>query len=269
TERDMVKVCEGQMSKVEMLQNTIEKYKEMYVITKREFEKVTSRVRHYLDNAANAAEQGNNRGRRADDGGDGGGGGGNESDDDDNGGPGHGGGRGRGGGGGGGGGRGRGRGASRGRGNSAAPRPRSTRGEGTVPAPNGKGLDPPTGAAVQGGISSARQNGPPVLNRALTEPSRGRQMAPANPISSSSRPPPPLQPYTSGMLCDCGVPAAQNIHVSESASKGKKYWECASDLCGFYRRDNPPPVPSPPSVPFKRSFSGVACCLFLLISHHL
>ncbi|KAG6875307.1 hypothetical protein C0993_009864, partial [Termitomyces sp. T159_Od127] len=42
TERDMVEVCEGRISKAIMLEKTINQYKDMFIITKREFEKVVS-----------------------------------------------------------------------------------------------------------------------------------------------------------------------------------------------------------------------------------
>ncbi|KAG6840476.1 hypothetical protein C0991_006459 [Blastosporella zonata] len=106
TERSMVQVCEGTKSKAEMLEETIAQYKEMFIIVKREFAKVVSSVRRYLDGGAN-----NERGDRG-----GGGVGGGGDDDSDGGGGGDGGGRG-GTGRGGGPARGRGAPASRGRGN--------------------------------------------------------------------------------------------------------------------------------------------------------
>ncbi|KIM69269.1 hypothetical protein SCLCIDRAFT_1177215 [Scleroderma citrinum Foug A] len=42
TERSMVQVCQGEKSKDQMLMESIEQYREMYVIAKREFEKVIS-----------------------------------------------------------------------------------------------------------------------------------------------------------------------------------------------------------------------------------
>lgn len=38
----MVQVCQGEKSKNQMLMESIEQYREMYVIAKREFEKVIS-----------------------------------------------------------------------------------------------------------------------------------------------------------------------------------------------------------------------------------
>lgn len=62
TERGMVRVCEGTKSKAEMLTESIEQYREMYVLAKREFDKVvsvgglvytlaSSRSRHTLERA--------------------------------------------------------------------------------------------------------------------------------------------------------------------------------------------------------------------------
>jgi DNA topoisomerase-3 len=42
TERTMVRVCEGTKSKAEMLAESIEQYREMYVLAKREFDKVVT-----------------------------------------------------------------------------------------------------------------------------------------------------------------------------------------------------------------------------------
>jgi len=42
TERGMVRVCEGAKSKAEMLTESIEQYREMYVLAKREFDKVVT-----------------------------------------------------------------------------------------------------------------------------------------------------------------------------------------------------------------------------------
>ena len=42
TERRMVQVCEGTKSKNDMLVRSLDQYKNMYIIVKREFEKVTS-----------------------------------------------------------------------------------------------------------------------------------------------------------------------------------------------------------------------------------
>ncbi|KAG5639039.1 hypothetical protein H0H81_007652 [Sphagnurus paluster] len=44
TERSMVQVCEGQKTKGDMLEETIEQYKEMFIIARREFPKVVSRT---------------------------------------------------------------------------------------------------------------------------------------------------------------------------------------------------------------------------------
>ncbi|KAG5723220.1 DNA topoisomerase 3 [Termitomyces sp. T112] len=241
TERDMIGVCEGRMTKADMLEKTIDQYKEMFIITKREFEKVVSSVRRYLEGGANI-EQGEqvNRGGR------GGGGGDNDNDNDD------------GGGGDGGGSRSiRGRGAGRGRGNSA-PRSRGRGEKGVVLVPdidiNASSLPSRTS---QAGRSSSRQNGQSVFNRAATEPTRSRQMA--NATSTLSRPPlrqNARQRASAGnvIYCDCGFPATQRVHTSESTSKGKKYWECGNNKgCDFYERDVT--IDDAQAIPTKRSYS--------------
>jgi len=40
TERSMVQVCEGQMTKNDMLVESIDQYKEVYILAKRDFQKV-------------------------------------------------------------------------------------------------------------------------------------------------------------------------------------------------------------------------------------
>jgi DNA topoisomerase-3 len=40
TERSMVQVCEGQKTKNDMLVESIDQYKEVYILAKREFQKV-------------------------------------------------------------------------------------------------------------------------------------------------------------------------------------------------------------------------------------
>ena len=42
TERRMVQVCEGTSSKNDMLAQSLDQYKHMYIVVKREFEKVTT-----------------------------------------------------------------------------------------------------------------------------------------------------------------------------------------------------------------------------------
>ncbi|KAF8893540.1 prokaryotic type I DNA topoisomerase, partial [Infundibulicybe gibba] len=48
TERSMVQVCNGAQTKQDMLTQTIDQYKEMFIITKREFGRVVTSVRSYL-----------------------------------------------------------------------------------------------------------------------------------------------------------------------------------------------------------------------------
>ncbi|KAI9571123.1 DNA topoisomerase [Boletus coccyginus] len=63
TERSMVQVCEGIKTKDEMLVQSIEQYKDMYVMAKREFDKVVESVRRYITGAgARNADNGQGNG---------------------------------------------------------------------------------------------------------------------------------------------------------------------------------------------------------------
>ncbi|KAG7446533.1 prokaryotic type I DNA topoisomerase [Guyanagaster necrorhizus] len=57
TERRMVQVCNGQKSKQEMINQSLEQYKEMFMIAKGNFDKVVTSVRNYLERHGDA-EQG-------------------------------------------------------------------------------------------------------------------------------------------------------------------------------------------------------------------
>ncbi|KIL66374.1 hypothetical protein M378DRAFT_185976 [Amanita muscaria Koide BX008] len=82
TERSMVQVCERTKTKHDMLAQTVEQYKEMFIIVKREFNKIVASVRGYMD--LNDPED--NLPRRGGGGGGGGGGpGGNDDGDGDDG----------------------------------------------------------------------------------------------------------------------------------------------------------------------------------------
>ncbi|KAF9050298.1 DNA topoisomerase [Panaeolus papilionaceus] len=73
TERRMVQVCEGTATKHEMLHIALEQYKEMFMLVRREFDKVTTSVNQHLQGNGNVDnEGGGNNGP-----GGGGGGGGN------------------------------------------------------------------------------------------------------------------------------------------------------------------------------------------------
>ncbi|KAK0225580.1 DNA topoisomerase [Armillaria fumosa] len=75
TERRMVQVCNGQKSKQDMINQSLEQYKEMFMIAKINFDKVVTSVRNYLERHGDAAQGGPEGGGGGGGGGDGGGGG--------------------------------------------------------------------------------------------------------------------------------------------------------------------------------------------------
>ncbi|KAG0707107.1 DNA topoisomerase [Suillus ampliporus] len=260
TERGMVRVCEGTKSKAEMLTESIEQYREMYVLAKREFDKVVSSVRRYIERNAGA-----NRGGGGGNGGAGGRGRGagrgagrgnnNDNNDDDNGGPPQGGaGRGRG--------RGRGRGAaaaaSRGRGRGAAR---------AAPPPPSNDIDdldddmpppPPVPRSRSRASNGASKPSAPVsrITSSGSKPSSSRANAPAaaprpNPLPSSSATP----------ECECGIPSQRKTVTQKSAREGKEFYACGvGDGCGFFKWCEDGPVGLPenpiPLVPAKRAFAS-------------
>ena len=61
--------------------------------------------------------------------------------------------------------------------------------------------------------------------------------------------------------CDCSIPAIQKTVTDESASKGRKFWNCPNGVCGFFQWVEDVPVASGSSVPAKR--------LYPLVGHSL
>jgi hypothetical protein len=60
--------------------------------------------------------------------------------------------------------------------------------------------------------------------------------------------------------CDCSIPAIQKTVADESASKGRKFWNCPNGVCGFFQWVEDAPVASGssvPSVPAKRPYPPV------------
>lgn len=57
--------------------------------------------------------------------------------------------------------------------------------------------------------------------------------------------------------CDCSIPAIQKTVTDESASKGRKFWNCPTGVCGFFQWVEDAPVASGSSVPAKRSYPPV------------
>ncbi|EGN99753.1 hypothetical protein SERLA73DRAFT_52441 [Serpula lacrymans var. lacrymans S7.3] len=219
TERSMAQVCEGNKSKGDMLAESIDQYKEMFITAKREFEKVVASVRRYIErNGAQNAGGGN--------GGVGPGGGGR-------GGGGNGGGRGRGGGG-----RGRGSGSGRRSGGNIdnddddSPDSDGDGGEGQRRAPR-------SGTGRGSVISATRGRARGTLADDIVH-------VPSH--SSNAR----VQDGN-GQMCFCGVPALRKTMTNGSSVKGKQFFACGrGDTCGFFQwtEDNPSSV-----VPTKRTFS--------------
>ncbi|KAF4597991.1 DNA topoisomerase [Pleurotus pulmonarius] len=174
TERAMVQVCEKNKTKHDMLNQAIEQYKEMYIIARRDFDRViTTSTRGTKRGASTSANASSSRGGKqptrslyAD-------------DDED-----------------------------------VPPQP---------PVPPPPRQKPPSRA-------------PPPL-----------------PIASSSN--------SGGVNCNCGTPAIRRVITNETASKGKQYWACSKDSCGFFEwTGDRVPVGSVDSdtsktVPTKRAFS--------------
>ncbi|KAG8819991.1 DNA topoisomerase [Serendipita sp. 399] len=65
TERSMVQVCDRIKSKNDMLQESIDQYKEVFILVRREFDQVVESVRHYIQGPGQPqGNAGNNGGRR-------------------------------------------------------------------------------------------------------------------------------------------------------------------------------------------------------------
>ncbi|KAH7920702.1 prokaryotic type I DNA topoisomerase [Leucogyrophana mollusca] len=229
TERSMVQVCEGTKSKDEMLAESIEQYKDMFITAKREFEKVISSVRRYIGGNGGGGPGPGGGGGAGGRGAGGGGGGGSGDDSDGDGGD----GRGRGGGVRGG----RGRGAARGAG---AP-PSRGRGRGATRA-----APPPPDS--DDGVDEPPAPAPPP--RAPISRSAPISRAPSQAAASSSR--------TQGSLnCDCGVPATRKVVERESTRKGEAFYGC--DECGFFKWEKDAAsgsIGSAPVVPSKRTYAN-------------
>ncbi|KDQ57416.1 hypothetical protein JAAARDRAFT_193749 [Jaapia argillacea MUCL 33604] len=242
TERSMVQVCEGVKTKNVMLEESIEEYKEMFILARRDFDQVVSNVRRRIEGGAGEGGGG--------DGGEGGNGGGRGGGGRGRGGRG-GGGRGAGGGGGGeggdgagGGGRGRGRGRGQPRGNG--------------PPSRGNGR----GGGVGVGGRPRRQPSDSESDEAFDDPpppprSRTRQA----PISSARQDP----PSTNTVKCQCPCEAVQRTATKESANKGRKFWACRKDRedggCSFFEWEESqgPSAGSSsvaPIIPAKRPYSS-------------
>ncbi|GLB36997.1 putative introduces a single-strand break via transesterification at a target site in duplex DNA [Lyophyllum shimeji] len=254
TERSMVQVCERAKTKADMLEEAIEQYKEMFIIARREFQKVVSSVRRYLEGSG--GEPGEGEGQNGP--GVGGGGGGR-------------GGGGRGGGGGGRGGAGRGGRQAPGSRGTAAPRRRGAGRRGgdeddiIMNPGSDDDFDPPPPPPAR---RSRTQQAPPRSSSRQAGPSTSAKPASTRAPSSShlgagpSKPASVRQPTlstngaTGDLQCHCGLPATQETVVSDSASKGRKFWACGNNKsCDFFRWAQPA-VDGPQVIPAKRSYSA-------------
>lgn len=238
TERSMVQVCEGTKSKDQMLLESIEQYREMYIIAKREFDKVLSSVRRYIE--GNRTEDpgrrdgGHNPGGGNSGAGNGGGGGGGRDDhDDDNGtsGPSNGG---------------------RARTRSAGRQTRSTRGR--TQAPVGPPCPPKRDEPPQ---ASTRMITPPLRTDVATTRPGGTHEARFD--SSVTRTGISIQiPIPQ---CRCGIPATRRkVTQQRSFRQGKEYYACSVDKCDFIAwiegQANIADDASPSLVPAKRALGA-------------
>ncbi|KZT63870.1 prokaryotic type I DNA topoisomerase [Daedalea quercina L-15889] len=279
TERRMVNICEGTMTRNDMLVQSIEEYKEMYIRARAEFERLVTCVRDRLREGVNLDDVGG-----PDDAHDGGGGGGGARGG--RGGRGARGGRGSRGGRGGGvnpgdnnsdddgdgdGGAGT-RGAARGRGSRGGRRAAST----ITRAPSTR-----RGRGGRGGGAAAAPAAPPIdvdgsdSDQYWDDPPAQPQPAP-QPVAPVYRPPSPRagrstttrQPETSSLAapkCECGDVAVERTVKADTANKGRLFWACPNNRrCDFFEWADGPSNASAPrsagasrstSIPTKRSAS--------------
>ncbi|KAH9942376.1 DNA topoisomerase [Epithele typhae] len=272
TERRMVEICRGLKSKREVLDESIEKYKEMFMKTKIEFQKLVDAVGQRINGQGPVPDVDLGEAH--------------ESDDDD--------GEGGGGGGGGGGrGRGRGRGArtvtraraptrngsTRG---SAATGTRRGRGRGAAaPTSNGRPQPPPPpppAVPVPAALAaddtddywSETEQAPPPAAPTLAS---ARAPAPARAVPARQAPPPPNG--GAPPKCFCGNLAVERTVTKDTnGNKGRKFWTCENKSCDFFlwmegtsaSTSNGPSFASAsrahsastPSIPAKRSYGTPA-----------
>ncbi|KAF9523469.1 DNA topoisomerase [Crepidotus variabilis] len=289
TERRMIQVCEGNQTKHEMLERSLEQYKEMFVIVRREFARVTDSVQRYLTGQGDRPvdNRGGGNDPRGGGGGGGGGGDGGEYDPPNN--ANNGGAAGRGGGA-------RGRGAAppptraapsaRGRGKKAAaadlsaitvdgsdndllnPKPKST-----PKSQSRKAAISTKPASSVASSSTSRVNEPIVVSstwQARITPSTAYTSTPASYTSTSSTAATTSYGFYSSNStgkakatsaipdCECGVSAIRKT-IESGYSAGKQYWSCqiVEDGCGFYESiaEAEPLSPAAPSIPAKRTYS--------------
>ncbi|PLW57729.1 hypothetical protein PCANC_01400 [Puccinia coronata f. sp. avenae] len=235
TEERMTLICEGARTKADVLAQTIDEYRDVFIRTRRAFTTIVDQVARYLDappgQDANPAEDG---GDDSDSGGDGprgggrGGGGGGGGD----------------GGGGGGGRNGRGganpstRGSRRGRGTRQTnPGAGPSRGNGRAPSSDDDSDEQPDGPA--GGTTRAGRGA-----RASTRAGRGtrgtRASKSTSAAASSSRnttSAAPAETEDNAPMCKCGAQTVERSVVKDGPNKGRPFYACpkpqSEGSCGF------------------------------------
>ncbi|KZS99267.1 prokaryotic type I DNA topoisomerase [Sistotremastrum niveocremeum HHB9708] len=197
TERTMVQVCQGIKSKHDMLNESIEQYKEVYVRARQQFDKVVGSVQRQLRGQAPRAGDVAVDDWPAHDGQDG--------DDDDN----------EGGGGGGG---------SRGARGSRGSRSRRGRGGTTRGAPSSRGRN-----ARSGSKKDKYDDGqdPPPPSGSTHTTGNEYQSSTIGSANVTGKPHPPD--------CQCGQPAAERTVTKENENKGRAFWTCGNNkTCTFF-----------------------------------
>jgi DNA topoisomerase-3 len=202
-------ICEGQRTKNDVLNETIEEYKEVYMKTKQQFATLIDSVREFIEGNGGGPAANANQGGGPGNGHNGGGGGNNNggSDDDDDSDGGGRGGRGRG--------TGRGRGAG-GRGGGAAPGTRNQ----VAPARNAGAPAARGGAANRGGRGGGA--GPSGNGRPFPKKDDNDE----NHFDGGQ-----------GPQCGCQQPTVERTVFKEGPNTGRKFWSCSKprdEGCGFF-----------------------------------
>ncbi|KAF8647157.1 hypothetical protein AX16_006988 [Volvariella volvacea WC 439] len=269
TERNMVQICQRTKTKNDMLTETIDQYKTMFMMTRAEFAKIVDSVRMYWDGQANIAA-GPGVGGGGGSGGGGGGGGGT-------------------GGGGAGGGRGRGRrrGASGGgqggdnnddSGNGGTRKraratsttktrgTTSTRGRGRTKTPSAAvPPPPPPRATVTEAPRTTTNNSYTTATTMTTAPTYSM------PPRTNSAPAQAQRGTENSVLCYCNKPVTELRVTKESVNKGRLFWRCAQPAqCSFFEwadgaasgssggGTSTTTAASATTIPAKRTYSSVS-----------
>lgn len=221
----MALICSGQRSKADVLHETIEEYKEVYMRTKQQIQTLIDSVREYIEGGGNAAPPaagGNAAGRRGN-GNDGDqhrrGNNGDDDDDDDS--DGHGGGPARG--------RGRGSGAA----GAAAVTSRATAAR-ALPAPRNAAI--PSGRNGRGGDARPSRNA--SRSYSIAEENDENHDGSSGQSPDSVRCAASLADHScTGPCCGCQLQAVERTVFKEGPNTGRKFWACLKQRdegCGFF-----------------------------------